>query len=141
MVFKILCGISDQQQSELAAEAAIDLARRLQAKLWFFMANPMVLPGRGPVVYLYSEDHITRYLREALGRANAAGIFEVTCDTRKVSSIAEAIVAYANELAVDYVVIGSDSRPRRMRWFQPSISQSVISLADVPILVVKQKRY
>ena len=140
MAFKILCGINDQQHSELAAEAAIGLARRFDARLWFFMANPMVLPGRGPIFYLYSEDQIAGYLQEALRRANAAGVFEVTCDTRKVSSIAEAIVAYANELAIDYLVIGSDSRPSRLRWFRLSISQSVVSLADFPVLVVKQKQ-
>jgi len=140
-MLKILCGINDQEHSELAAEVAIDLARRLQARLWFFMVNPVILPGRGPVEHLYSKNCVAGYLQEALRRANAAGVFDVRSETRHVSNIADAIIDYANELGADYVVIGSDRRPRPMDWLRDSISQRIITLAEFPVLVVKRKRY
>jgi nucleotide-binding universal stress UspA family protein len=140
MAIKILCAIDDQEHSERAAMAAIDLAKRLSAELLFYMVNPSVLPGRGPVVHLWSDDYIESCLDEAVRRARRAGIFDVSTGTRRATNIADAIVAHADEHDIDYIVVGAGDRSRLMKAIGGSVSRDVAAKANCPVLVVRRVR-
>jgi nucleotide-binding universal stress UspA family protein len=141
MVTQILCAIDDEEYSETAAEFAIDLARQLSARLVFQMVNPAVLPGpRGAPVYLWADDYIRGYLDEAFRRARQSGVSLVICETGRVTSIAESIVACADFHEADLIVIGARSRRRIADLFRRSVSRAVADTANCPVLIIRQVR-
>jgi nucleotide-binding universal stress UspA family protein len=141
MVTQILCAIDDTEQSETAAEFAIDLARQLSARLVFQMVNPAVLPGpRGAPVYLWTDDYIRGYLDEAFRRARRAGVRLVNCETGHGISIGESIVACADFHEADFIVIGARGRRRIADLFRRSVSRVVADTANCPVLIIRQVR-
>lgn len=142
MVTQILCAINDTHHSENAAEFAITLARQLSAKLLFCMVNPAVLPSpRGAPVYLWTDDYINGYLDEARRRAKKGGVVCATCETRRATSIAHAIVTCADLYEADLIVVGAGVRSRIMNLFRPpSVSRVVTEMANCPVLIVRNVR-
>ena len=57
----VFSAIDDQAHSGRAADTAIEIAQLTSSRLIFFMANPAVLPGRGPVAYRWTSDYIHQY--------------------------------------------------------------------------------
>jgi nucleotide-binding universal stress UspA family protein len=141
MVTQILCAIDDTEHSERAADFAIDLARKLSAKLIFYMVNPAVLPGPlGPPVYLWTDDYIKGYLDEALRRAVAAGLQGVRCMTNRADSIAEAIVACADLYQADLIIVGACGERHLIDSLRRTVSRIIADTANCPVLIVRQLR-
>jgi nucleotide-binding universal stress UspA family protein len=141
MVTQILCAIDDAEHSETAAEFAIDLARRLSAKLVFQMVNPAVLPSpRGAPVYLWTDDYIRGYLEEALRRARQAGVGLATCETARANSIPDSIVACADFHEADLIVIGASGRRTIADLFRRPVSRIVADTANCPVLIIRRVR-
>jgi nucleotide-binding universal stress UspA family protein len=137
---KILCAIDDAEQSEQAAEFAIDMARQMSAKLLFYMVNPEILPGRGGPVYRWKDDYIKGYLDEAFYRAKRAGLFEVICATDRATWAAEAIVDRADRYDADFIVVGASSHRKFVDFIRRSVSRRVTNMANCPVLIVKHVR-
>ena len=141
MVTQILCAIDDTEHSENALEFAIDLARQLSAKLVFYMVNPAVLPSpRGAPVYCWTEDYIKSYLDEALRRARKAGVSGAMCETRRATSIPNAIVACADLHEANFIVVGASRHRTIVDFFRRSVSRLVTDTANCPVLIVRQPR-
>ena len=111
MVGKVLSAIDDGEHSGYAADAAIKIARDTSSMLIFFMANPAVLPGRGPLVYLWTKDYIDGYFAQARARARQSGVYDIQCITKNTVDIARSILSEAENAEVDYIVVGSNCRP------------------------------
>src|SRR5262245_45301118 len=139
MTTKLLCGIDGQEHSERAAAVACELTNRLRAELTLFMANPALL-ARGGRVYLWSNEYIKKVLDEAFRKAKWSGVLDVKCESRCAVSIADSIVAYADEHEVDYVVIGARDRPGILRVLSGSVSKEVTAKANCPVLIVRRVR-
>jgi nucleotide-binding universal stress UspA family protein len=138
---QILCAIDDTEPSENALEFAIDLAKRLSAKLVFCMVNPAVLPSpRGTPVYFWTEGYIQGYLDEALRRARNAGVSWVTCETRRATSVADYVVACADLHEADFIVVGASRHSKIADFFYRSVSRRVADTANCPVIIVKQVR-
>ena len=99
------------------------------------MANPAVLPGRGPAVYQWTEDFISAYFTQARSRARQAGIYEITCITKNALDIARSILAEAQNTAADYIVLGSNCRPG-LNWWRHSITRAVVAKSHCPTIIV-----
>lgn len=136
MVTKVFSAIDDQEHSGWAANAAIEFARATSSMLIFFMANPAVLPGRGPMLYRWTRDYINGYLAQARVRARGASVYDITCITTNAVDITKAILLEAENAEVDYIVLGSDYRPGLIGNWRHSITREVAAKAHCPTIIV-----
>ncbi len=136
MITKIFNAIDDQEQSGRAVDAAIDIARAASSMLVFFMANPAVMPGRGPLTYLYMRGDIDKYFDQARRRAKFGGVYNVRCITRNCIDITRSILAEAQKEHADYIVLGSDRKRGLLARWKCSISQEVAASAACPTIIV-----
>jgi nucleotide-binding universal stress UspA family protein len=136
---KILCCIDNTEASIRALAAATDLAKTLRASLVVFAANPL-LPGRGAPIYLWPDDFVASMVDEAVRRAWSQGIQNVDGVRCRAFRLADAIVEYADEHAIDYIVVGTHDRSEFLRVFSGSVSREVIAAANCPVLAVRRLR-
>ncbi len=136
MTITVFCAIDDQERSGWAADTAIDLARATSSMLVFFMANPAVLPGRGPVVYLWTTEYIEKYFAQAKRRARRASVYDIKCITRNAVDVAGAILREAENEGADYIVMGSNGRVGLFGFWQNSITRQVAAKTRCPIIIV-----
>jgi nucleotide-binding universal stress UspA family protein len=136
MATKVFCTIDDQERSGWAADTAIDLARATSSMLIFFMANPAVLPGRGPVVYLWANDYIDKYFVQAKGRARRANVYDVKCITKNAVDVAKAILREAENEGADYIVMGSNGQAGLFGFWKNSITRQVAAKTHCPTIIV-----
>jgi nucleotide-binding universal stress UspA family protein len=140
MTLKILCAIDDEEHSWRAASVGIDLAKRLSAELILCMINPAVLPGRGPIVYRWTESYLDQVLNEVVRRARRLGLWDVRRKTGRAIFVADGIVACADLYQADYIIIGTRDRSAFMQVLGGSVSREVSSKANCPVLVVRRIR-
>jgi nucleotide-binding universal stress UspA family protein len=136
MLTRVFCAIDDQEHSGRAVDTAIDIARTTSSRLIFFMANPAVLPGRGPVVYRWTKDYIREYFSEARARARQSGVYDTDCIARNATDVTRAILLAAEDEAADYIVLGSNYRPGPFRNWKYSITRDVAARAHCPTIIV-----
>ena len=136
MTTTIFTAIDDQEHSGWATDVAIEIAGATSAMLIFFMANPAVLPGRGPIIYRWSKDYIDTYFNKARVRARLAGIYDTKCITKNAVDIAKSILLESQHADADYVVIGSGQRRGLFENWWYSISRDVVAQAHCPTVVV-----
>ena len=106
MITRVFCAIDDQEHSGRAVDTAVEIARTMSSALTFFMANPAVLPGRGPMFYRWTKDYINGYFAEARTRARRSGVYDARCITKNVSDIPRAILIEAENANANYIVVG-----------------------------------
>ena len=136
MLKRIFCAIDDQEHSGRAADTAIEIARTMSSAVIFFMANPAVLPGRGPVVYRWTKDYINGYFSEARARARRSGVFDTRCITKNANNVTRAILLEAENANADFIVVGSNSRPGAFGNWKYSITRDVAAKAPCPTIIV-----
>jgi nucleotide-binding universal stress UspA family protein len=136
MITTILNAIDDQEQSGRAVDAAIDIARATKASLIFFMANPAVMPARGPLFYRYTSEEIFEYFNQARRRAKFGGVYDVRCATTNCTDIASSILVAAQKEQADYIVVGSDKKSGLLARWKGSISQDVAANSTCPTIIV-----
>lgn len=136
---KILCGIDGGDYSLGAARVACDLAKRLGAELTICMANPLV-PGRGPPIYLWPEEHIARVLADARRKATWSGVRGVKIETWRTICVSDSIADYADQQEIDYIVIGASDRTWIVRMLSGSVSRELAQKANCPVLIVHRVR-
>ena len=134
----IFCAIDYQEHSGWAADAAIDISRTTTSKLIFFMANPVVMPSWGPIVYCWTMESINSLLNQAKQRARKASVQETDCFTKDTADVAKSILEESQLLGASYIVIGSDFRSGTFCGWKHSISRRVVEGAHCPTLVVHQ---
>jgi nucleotide-binding universal stress UspA family protein len=136
---KILCGIDGQEHSARAASVAFDLVKRLSGELILCMVNPL-LRGRNGTFCWWPDKYVEKILGEAVGRARWSGLSNVRYESLRAISVADAIVAYADEHEVDYVVVGAHECSRFMRLLGISTSKEISCKANCPVMIVRRIR-
>jgi nucleotide-binding universal stress UspA family protein len=136
---RILCGIDGCEPSARAAGVAAELAKRLDALLTLYMVNPAI-PGRGARLHLWSDEHVGSTLNEMVRRGRWSGVPNVNSASRRATNVADAIVDYADEHDVDYIVIGASRRPEVLKMLSGSISREVLAKANCPVVIVGRMR-
>ncbi len=133
--------------SRKAIADGVSLAKALGARVTGFFAappaTPVVYEQLLPVGYMRPRDHAAmiekaaaRYLGEIEKAAKAAG---VRCKVIHVTSDfpAETIVATAAKEKCDVIVMSSHSRKTIARALLGSQTQKVLTLAKIPVLVLR----
>ncbi|HMQ48529.1 MAG TPA: universal stress protein [Saprospiraceae bacterium] len=113
----------------LAADAAAELARRFEAKLFFFHCLENSPSDTAPEV-----DQVADTLNAYRGKYP-----EIDIQTGYASgTVAATIAQYAAEHAIDFLVMGSHGRSGKSEYFIGSVTQKVIRQVHCPVLVVKE---
>ncbi len=140
MLKRIFCAIDDQEHSGRAVDTAIDIARTMSSALIFFMVNPAIMPGRGPMISRWTKDYINGYFAQARARAKQSGVFDTRCITKNANDITDAILLEAEKANADFIVVGSNSRPGPFRNWKYSITREVAAKAPCPTIIVHSEQ-
>jgi len=144
----ILIPTDGSKLSNAAAQAGVQLAKSLGARVTGFFAappaTPIVFKGILPVGYAAPEEHeesirkaADAYLGAVAKAAKAAGVF---CEVLTVRSDypADAIVAAAKKRRCDLIFIASHGRRGvRRESLLGSETQKVLSESPIPVLVYR----
>ena len=144
---RILLATDGSEESELAALRAVDLAERTDSELHlvhvgvvpiFLKSYPGVL-GYERKLYKELEEVSRELLRKQSWRVKVAG-GTVAGTHLRMGEVALEIVALAEELRADLIVMGSRGLGGVRRALMGSVSDSVVRHAHCPVLVVRPEK-
>ena len=144
---KMLLATDGSEEAELATRAAIELAEGTGSELHvvyveplpdFMKRNDAGIPGYDRELYEKIEEEARETLRKLVWRVKAAG-GTVADSHLRMGGVAEEIVAFADELEVDLIIVGSRRLRRIRRALAGSVSESVFRHAHRPVMVVRAK--
>jgi nucleotide-binding universal stress UspA family protein len=144
MFKKILLPTDGSSIAGRAAQVAVDLAQRYGATLEIVsVIDPMPFlsfPEAGGAALAYYLDAAEQGAKEGLafaeGLARAAGVSCVSHVLRE-SAAARTIISHAETSACDLIVMGSHGRRGLDAVLLGSVAQKVLTLAKIPVFVVK----
>ena len=142
---KILLATDGSKDSELAADAAIELANQSGSELHVvyvgeFAPSPHADPSSRAEQIIERLTHRTRnLLGERIGLIAAAG-GDVSGEHVRVGRPANEIVDLAEEIGAGLIVVGSRGQGAMRRALMGSVSDSVVRHAYCPVLVVRGEK-
>ncbi|WP_437810557.1 universal stress protein [Sorangium sp. So ce1078] len=132
------------ETSELALDTAIELARKLSAKIvvahvysvpvYSFPEGSSLIPSAEDAARL--ADAAQRSLDQVLERRRAAGDVELS-GVLRAGVPDEEICRLADEIGADMIVIGTHRRGAVARALLGSVAQRVVRAAKVPVLTIR----
>jgi nucleotide-binding universal stress UspA family protein len=139
---KILLATDGSEEAELAAGVAVELARSTGSELHLVHVKLLPLTPPYPEVLDWRDDleraerEARELLDEQVKKVEDAGGTVAGVHLREERP-AEEIVALAEELGADLIVVGSRNRGRIRRALAGSVSDRVVRHAHSPVLVVR----
>jgi len=133
----ILVPVDGSEMAEAALPAAAYLAEKLDARITLMHVieknAPSEVHGQR---HLHSASEAAAYLKQ-MARRHFPAHLSVDCHvhTAEVDNVAASIVAHANELSHDLVVMCSHGRGAALHLFLGCIAQRVIGLDSRPVLI------
>jgi nucleotide-binding universal stress UspA family protein len=145
---KTLLATDGSEEAELATRAAIELAEGTGSELHVVYVEPLPdsmkngagTPGYDRELYEKIEDEARETLRKLMWRVKVAG-GTVADSHLRMGAVAEEIVAVADDLEVDLIIVGSRRLRGIRRTLAGSVSESVFRHAHCPVMVVRAKNY
>jgi nucleotide-binding universal stress UspA family protein len=140
---KLLCATDGSHSSEKAVGFAVDLAKRLNAKLAFLTVSTVSQESAAKTHFWderilgAADDQIQAELRAAAAAARKAGLADAACVTASGRDIAAAIVAYAEKNGFDHIVTGSSGRTGASRLLLGSVASDVVAKAHCPVTIAR----
>jgi len=144
---KMLLATDGSEEAELATRAAIELTEGTGSELHvvyvepfpdFMKKNGAGTPGYDRELYEKIEEEARETLRKLGWRVKIAG-GTVADSHLRMGAVAEEIVAFADELEVDLIIVGSRRLRGIRRTLGGSVSESVFRHAHRPVMVVRAK--
>jgi nucleotide-binding universal stress UspA family protein len=144
---KMLLATDGSEEAELATRAAVELAEGTGSELHvvyveplpdFMKKNDAGTPGYDRQLYKMIEAEGRETLRKLVWRVKVAGGSVAEAHLR-MGAVAEEIVACADELEVDLIVVGSRGLRGIKRTLAGSVSEGVFRRARCPVMVVRAK--
>ena len=144
---KVLLATDGSEEAELASRAAIELADSTGSELHVVYVEPLPdfmkksdagTPGFDRELYEMIEGEARETLRKLMWRVKVAG-GTVADSHLRMGVVAEEIVASADQLEVDLIIVGSSGRRGIRRALAGSVSESVFRHAHCPVMVVRGK--
>jgi nucleotide-binding universal stress UspA family protein len=143
---KVLLATDSSEGAELAARAAVDVAESTGSALHMVYVEPLAdfikngdgAPGYDHQLYNMIEAEGQEPLRKLVWRVKVAGGTVAGAHLR-TGAVAEEIVALADQLEVDLIVVGSRGLRGIRRALAGSVSESVFRHAHCPVMVVRAR--
>src|SRR5215218_2149970 len=144
---KILLATDGSEEAELATRAAVELAEGTGSELHVVYVEPLPdfmkkngagTPGYDCQLYKMIEREGRETLRKLVWRVKVAGGSVAEAHLR-MGAVAEEIVAFADELEVDLIIVGSRGLRGIKRALAGSVSERVFRHAHRPVMVVRAK--
>jgi nucleotide-binding universal stress UspA family protein len=143
---RILLAIDGSDEADLAARKAVDLADATGSELYLvyagllpnFLMKDLDTLGFDRALYDEIERESLEILWRLSWRVKVAGGTVVGAHLR-MGAVAEEIVALADQLEVDLIVVGSRGLRGIRRALAGSVSESVFRHAHCPVMVVRAK--
>src|SRR5215217_7252032 len=144
---KMLLATDGSEGAELATRAAIELAEGTGSELHvvyveplpdFMKKNDAGTPGYDRKLYEKIEEEARETLRKLVWRVKVAG-GTVADSHLRMGVVAEEIVAFADELEVDLIIVGSRGLRGIRRALAGSVSESVFRHAHCLVMVVRAR--
>jgi nucleotide-binding universal stress UspA family protein len=144
---KMLLATDGSKEAELATRAAVELVNSTNSELHvvyveplpdFMKKNDAGTPGYDRELYEKIEAEARETLRKLVWRVKVAG-GTVAGSHLRMGAVAEEIVAFADELEVDLIIVGSRGLRGIRRALAGSVSESVFRHAHCPVMVVRAK--
>lgn len=140
----LLVPVSDDELSERAMSASVELARRLGTRITGFIAEPFAAPAAGAGLgYGESvakrdsgvEAHAQGVLKRFEALATQAGV-PFTSRSTQSNNIEDAILAAAADCGCDMIVMATHGRSGFGELLWGSHTKNMVSRAKVPLLVL-----
>ncbi len=148
MLKTIVVATDGSEAGEKALADAIDLARKLNADLHavhviqaglypssLFMDNAVPVDTAQQAVYEMLEREAEEILARAVDKGADAGITITT--HRQFGDPGTEIIAVAEEIGADLIIVGSRGRNRIDRFFLGSVSSFVVDHSPIATLVIR----
>jgi len=154
---KILVPTDFSKHAGFAIQVALKIAKSIQAEIHFIHAShigiewedmhKVSLSGHGELLPKY-EEHLFPETREKLGKTRQA-LMDLVRNAEKEGAkatfylvyggIHENILAYADKLGVDLIIMGTHGSHGMKELFVGSNTQRIVRLANCPVITVKQE--
>jgi nucleotide-binding universal stress UspA family protein len=144
---KMLLATDGSEEAELATQAAVEMAEGIGSELHVVYVEPLLdfmktngagTPGYDRELYEKIEEEARETLRRLAWRVKVAG-GAVADSHLRTGVVAEEIVALAEELEVDLIIVGSRGLRGIRRALAGSVSEGVFRHAHRPVMVVRAK--
>lgn len=139
MYDRILLPTDGSEQAAGAAERAFDLAKNYDAELHvLFVVDSSAFASEVDATLVTDEleGYGTQTLNDVVERAEDAGVSNVE-SAIYFGTTHEEILAYAEKIDADLVVMGTHGRRGLDRYLLGSVTERVVRLSDVPVLTVR----
>jgi nucleotide-binding universal stress UspA family protein len=140
---KILVATDGSDGAKFAVLEAIQLAEELDAELEIISVRHLPPPALGIPPYYYADPQSDQAEREivdrAVAEANAAGVPADGAVLGPSFDAGHEIVEAAKRIKCDLIVVGSRGRGAFAGAILGSVSRFVVTHADRPVLVAKQR--
>lgn len=135
----LLVPLDESEVAEAALVHALGLAQALGARLTLLAVMALDLGDAvpAPAVLEARRADLKVYLNSRCARLESEG---VACHPSvREGDAAEEIAHYAEKHDVDLIVMGTHGRTGLDRWVHGSVSDRLLSLTDLPILIVRSE--
>lgn len=144
MLTHLLLPLDGSELAELALPLALEIARRFESKITLLrvVQPPHLVTTSYDMATIYAslrEDmwqEAEAYLNDKVNALRATG-YRVKGRIIEDFHVADAILAMAEELAVDAIVMSTHGRGGIRRWVYGSVADRVLQHATMPILLVR----
>jgi nucleotide-binding universal stress UspA family protein len=137
MIRKILCPVDGSEHAAVGLALAAELAKLTGAHLTICAINLAVGGARGPTINHWKDEEAADLLAKAEAAAIAAGATDVGTAVRISSTAGPAIIAYAEELGADHLVMGPGDKRGLKRLVLGSVAAEVASQAGCSVTVAR----
>jgi nucleotide-binding universal stress UspA family protein len=137
MVGRILCPVDGSGHAATGLTKAAELARLTGAPLTICAVNLSVGGARGPTIHQWTDAEAEEMLAKAKAAAVEAKAPEVATAALVSSAAGPAIVAYAEEIGADHIVMGTGDKRGLKRLVLGSVAAEVVAEARCSVTVAR----
>ncbi|HOZ31890.1 MAG TPA: universal stress protein [Tabrizicola sp.] len=137
MTKKILCPVDGTDHAEVGLRHAVELAKLTGAHLTICAVNLALGGARGPTINQWPDEEAEALVAKAEASAKAAGATDIGTAVVISRTAATAIIAYAEELGADHIVMGTGDKRGVKRLVLGSVAAEVAGQAGCSVTVAR----
>jgi nucleotide-binding universal stress UspA family protein len=137
MTKTILCPVDGSDHSEVGLRKAAELAKLTGAHLRICAVNLALGGARGPTINQWSDEDAKALLHKAEAAAKTAGVTDMGTVAVIARNAGPAIIAYAEEIGADHIVMGTGDKRGVKRLVLGSVAAEVSGQAACTVTVAR----